>query len=358
MAKDQQSKKSSTVKKSSTSGASDVFSRYDTSLRDYTQKQSAKGVTDQEVVKPHAVRLAKGLVPYTETLNPYQQFAKKILGPVAERYVDKLGETQLDQLLLKAHIKMNEAEFIAVVWMNTLIAGIAIGIVVAFMAPLLSYFGLPLSTSLMTLALLAVIPVVYMISFNGPKSKAKSRKADIDRRISHAMSFVSTLASADVNIDVIFKELAKQPMYGEIQKEAQWITRDVDLLGKDILNAIRDAALRTPSMKFQDFLQGVVTTTLSGGHIKPYFVMKTEQFQKEAKMDSKRNMETLGMMAESFVTVVVAMPLFLIVMMSMMGMLGSGGADSLTALYLIVYAMIPVSQIAFIVVLQSLTQDV
>ncbi len=358
MAKDQQSRKSSSVKKSSTSGASDVFSRYDTSLRDYTQKQSAKGVGDQEVVKPHAVRLAKGVVPYTEVLNPYQQFAKKIMGPVAERYVNKMGETQLDQVLVRAHIKLNVSEFYAVVWMNTLIAGIVIGIVVAFMAPLLHFFGLPLSTSLATLTLLAAIPLVYIITLSLPKSKANGRKKDIDRRISHAMSFVSTLASADVNIDVIFKELAKQPMYGEIQKEAQWITRDVDLLGKDILNAIRDGAMRTPSNKFQDFLQGVVTTTLSGGHLKPYFVMKTEQFQKEAKMDSKRNMETLGMMAESFVTVVVAMPLFLIVMMSMMGMIGSGGASSLTTLYLIVYMMIPVSQIAFIVVLQSLTQDV
>jgi archaeal flagellar protein FlaJ len=358
MAKDQQSRKSSSVKKSSTSGASDVFSRYDTSLRDYTQKQSAKSVGDQEVVKPHAVRLAKGIVPYTEVLNPYQQFAKKILGPVAERYVDKLGETQLDQVLIKAHIKLNVSEFYAVSWMTTLITGIVIGIIVAFMAPLLHFFGLPLSSSLATLALLGVIPIVYLISFQLPKSTASARKKDIDRRISHAMSFVSTLASADVNIDVIFKELAKQPMYGEIQKEAQWITRDVDLLGKDILNAIRDGALRTPSNKFQDFLQGVVTTTLSGGHLKPYFVMKTEQFQKEAKMASKANMETLGMMAESFVTVVVAMPLFLIVMMSLMGMIGSGGSDSLVFLYIIVYLMIPMSQVGFIIVLQSLTQEV
>ena len=358
MAKDQQSRKSSSVKKSSTSGASDVFSRYDTSLRDYTQKQSAKSVGDDGVVKPHAVRLAKGIVPYTEVLNPYQQFAKKVLGPVAERYVDRLGETQLDQVLIKAHIKLNVSEFYAVSWMNTLITGIVIGIVVAFMAPLLHFFGLPLSTSLATLAFLGVIPLVYLISFQSPKSTASARKKDIDRRISHAMSFVSTLASADVNIDVIFKELAKQPMYGEIQKEAQWITRDVDLLGKDILNAIRDGAMRTPSNKFQDFLQGVVTTTLSGGHLKPYFVMKTEQFQKEAKMSSKANMETLGMMAESFVTVVVAMPLFLIVMMSLMGMIGSGGSDSLVFLYIIVYLMIPMSQFGFIIVLQSLTQEV
>jgi flagellar protein FlaJ len=357
MAKDQPQRKRSVVKKTSTSGASDVFSRYDTNIRDFTKKQSAKAVSDEEVIKPHTVRISKGIVPYHELLNPYQQFAKKIFGPIADRYVNRLGETQLELTLLKAHYKMNVSEFYAVAWMNTLIAGIIIGVVVAFLAPLLHFLGLPLSTSLATLALLGVIPIAYFFTFFRPSSVANGRKKNIDKRISHAMSFVSTLASADVNIDVIFTELAKQSMYGEIQKEAQWITRDVELLGKDILTALRDAATRTPSLKWQDFLQGVVTTTLSGGHLKPYFVMKTEQFQKENSMDSKKNMETLGMLAESFVTVVVAMPLFLIVMMSMMGMIGGGGS-SLVFLYIIVYGMIPSSQIGFIVVLQSLTEEV
>ena len=72
------------------------------------------------------------------------------------------------------------------------------------------------------------------------------------------MSFISAMASADVNIDVIFKELASQPIYGEIKNEAEWITRDTELLGIDILTAISKAAQRTPSTKFQEFLQGVV----------------------------------------------------------------------------------------------------
>ena len=75
------------------------------------------------------------------------------------------------------------------------------------------------------------------------------------------MSFISAMASADVNVDVIFKELSRQEIYGEIKNEAEWITRDTELLGIDILTAISKAAQRTPSIKFQEFLQGVVTTS-------------------------------------------------------------------------------------------------
>jgi flagellar protein FlaJ len=205
---------------------------------------------------------------------------------------------------------------------------------------------------------LGVAPLIgYFVLMNSPSSAARSRRKDIDTRIPHAMNFISTLASADVTVDVIFNELSKQKIYGEIQNEAQWITRDIELLGKDVLTALRDAATRSPSVKFQDFLQGVITTTLSGGHLKPYFIMKSEQFQRLGKLESKQNQETLGMLAESFVTVVVAMPLFLIVMMSLMALVGKTGGSSILLLYMIVFLMIPFSQFGFIIAIQSMTEE-
>ena len=345
-------------KKKTGKGASDVFSRYDTHISDYTKKRSARSVLEEEQIKkPHTVKLAKGYVPYQETGNPYQRFANRVLGPIAKKYLEKKVDVPLEMTLLKAHMKVNVSDYIAFAWMNTIITSVVCIIVVGFLTPILTFLGIPLSVSLATVAVFAAIPIAYIVTMYYPTTVANGRQKDIDMRISHAMSFVSTMASADVNIDVIFKELAKQVIYGEIQKEAQWITRDIELLGKDVLNAIRDASARTPSMKFQNFLQGVVTTTLSGGHLKPYFVLKTEQFSKETKMDQRRGMETLGMLAESFVTVVVAMPLFLIVMMSLMGMVGGGGS-SIKFLYLIVYMMIPMSQFGFIVVIKSLTEEV
>ena len=64
------------------------------------------------------------------------------------------------------------------------------------------------------------------------------------------------------------------------------------------------------------------------------------------------------MLAESFVTVVVAAPLFLIVMISLMSTMGSSGTNYLTFLYAIVFGMIPGSQLAFIVLIQSMTEEV
>ncbi|NOQ54956.1 MAG: type II secretion protein F, partial [Thermoplasmata archaeon] len=215
------------------------------------------------------------------------------------------------------------------------------------------------STWVMMTLLLTLLPVgVYAYTYMTPGMRANARKNNIDRRISYAMSFIAAMASADVNVDIIFKELSRQPIYGEIQKEAQWINRDIDLMGVDTLTALSDAASRTPSDKFQDFLQGVVTTARSGGKMKPFFIMKADQYMKERRIEEKKLIETLGVLAESFVTVVVAAPLFLIVMISLMATMGSGGTDYIMFLYAIVFGMIPGSQIAFIILIQGMTEEV
>ena len=92
--------------------------------------------------------------------------------------------------------------------------------------------------------------------------------------------------------------------------------------------------------------------------MKPFFVMKADQFAKDRRIEEKKLIETLGVLAESFVTVVVAAPLFLIVMISLMATVGSGGTNYITFLYAIVFGMIPGSQIAFIILIQSMTEEV
>jgi len=247
------------------------------------------------------------------------------------------------------------------VMMATLVTasvGIVVGVVVGIL--LLGFMNVSLVFRLL-IAVLAIVllPVMtYFVMLGGPGSKAKSRARDIDKRIAAAMSFISAMASADVNIDVIFKELSRQKVYGEIANEAAWITRDTELLGSDILTAIKKAAKRSPSPKFQDFLQGVITTSTSGGQLKPYFLLKAEEYAKENKLAMKSQMETLGMLAESFVTVVVAFPLFLVLILAIMAIVGGGDPDFMVMmLYVIVLMMIPVSQFGFVFVIYNMSKE-
>ena len=311
------------------------------------------------------VRLPKGAKPVDVSLSSHEQLAWRMFGKFVQ--ARKHDDPELDENLLRAHIKLRPEEYLAVAWMNSTFA--AVGAVVAgFVAAMFLFIlRVPFTTLLIIFGLVTALPIFFSymyyfglpVGYHGkPAGMAKKRGRRLDKRISGAMSFISAMASADVPVDVIFKELSKQSVYGEVAKEAEWITRDTELLGVDILTAIRRAAQRSPSNKFQDFLQGVVTTSTSGGQLKPYFLVKADQFEKEDRLEMRKKMETLGMLAESFVTVVVAFPLFLVVIMAIMALISRGGSDSvILLLYVVVALMIPMSQFGFIFVIWNMEQE-
>jgi archaeal flagellar protein FlaJ len=341
-------------------GEGELFSRIDTTKKSYLRTKSTAPTHDADL-GPRIIKLPEGVVPDFVKLTPYQEFCWRTMGKMVTRHMKP--NPRLELTLLQAHLRLRQEEYTAYVWMSTLIVGVvALVASLLFGGVLISFLGVETSMVLIFSVMIVVLPIVltYVVMESLPKSKAKTRMRDINKRIGAAMSFISAMASADVNVDIIFKELSRQPIYGEIKNEAEWITRDTELLGADILTAVNRAAQRTPSPRFQEFLQGVVTTSTSGGQLKPYFLQKAQQYEKESKLEVRAQLETLGLMAETFVTVVVAFPLFLIVIMAIMAIVpGSGGNTDTTIilLYLVVLLMVPFSQFGFIFFIWNMTKE-
>jgi flagellar protein FlaJ len=331
----------------------DTFQKLETKGRHLKTKRSR----EEEINTPHLIRLPKGAVPEYIKLTSFQELSWRVMGKrVKAKYTE---DQELEENLLKAHMKIRPEEFMATIYMTAMILGIVgaiAGIVIAIILTL--FLDMLIIGILLAVAMPIGLPFMAMTVMKGsPGSKAKARGRDIDKRLSSAMSFISAMASANVPVDMVFKELSRQSVYGEIQKEAEWITRDTELLGIDILTAIKRGGGRSPSQKFQDFLQGVVTTSTSGGQLKPYFLMKAGEYEKENKLILKSTMETLSMLGESYVTVVVAFPLFLVVILAIMAIIGGNSANTLMILYLVVGLMIPLAQFGFIFVVWNISQE-
>ena len=196
---------------------------------------------------------------------------------------------------------------------------------------------------------------VYFALLWWPSSVASERSKSIDNNLNYAVNYMAAMASANVTPTAIFQGLSKQDIYGEIQNEAAKVARDIDFFGKDLMKVLQRAMNRSPSIKYQDFLQGIITTSNSGGSLKSYFMAKAEQYLKESRVEQKRTLQTLAVLAESYITVVVASPLFLIVMMSVMGMMGN--KSGVTFLWLIVLLVIPCGQVLFIFILSQIKTE-
>jgi len=266
----------------------------------------------------------------------------------------------LKHALESAHMTMKADAYMASSLLYSLISMLSTFIVLT----VLFFVFLPLANIGMNAflwLLFIIIPLgmfglTYAMFLQIPVSKAKSRGKRIDFNLSYALNFVSAMAAAGVTPTEIFKSLSKQQIYGAVQEEASWIYRDVTFLGKDIITAIRDNMKRTPSEKFKDFLQGLVVTVTSGGSLKTYFVAKANQFTVENRQRQKQTIESLGIMAESYVTAAVAGILLLFIVIPLM-MIISGDTNQINFLYVIVFLIVPMIHLSFAYVVFSMTME-
>ncbi|MBC7081352.1 MAG: type II secretion system F family protein [Thermoplasmatales archaeon] len=290
-------------------------------------------------------------------LTKYQNLAYKIFG----RKASKSPQIEyIKRALERGFFEIRADAYIAFAWMNALISSLAglifVFIYIMFLSPVLNLPKKLLSIIIPLPILLAAL--TYFITLTIPENRANKRKKDIDAKLPYALNFIAAMATAGITPAEIFRNLAEQPIYGEIHKEAAWIYRDIYMFNIDIITALRNAANRTPSIKFQEFLQGAITTITSGGDLKRYFLAKAEEYMRENRRIQKEFLNTLGILAESYVTVVVAAPLFLIIMFSVMISFSGGAPTSPIILYLIAFVMLPISHLGFALAISSMTPEV
>ncbi len=214
------------------------------------------------------------------------------------------------------------------------------------------------------IAIKIIVVIASVVIFGGgtfftiryyPALFNSTRKRNIDQMLPYAVHYMSAMSGAGVVPVDVFLSLAKNPIYGEAAVEASYIVRDIKLMGYDLVHGLKTVAATTPSYKLQEFLQGAITIVSSGGDLESFLKLKANQFVVENMREQREFLETLGLIAETYVTAFIAGPLFLIVMISVMSIMG--GADMMI-LYLLIYMVIPVSSVMFVILVSSLTPEV
>lgn len=291
-------------------------------------------------------------------LRSFERAAYRWFGERAGRAVERNPRLKLS--LQKAHIYLRPEAYLAAATLTTVlvVVGTGIPVVVLMGAVMAGAIEVPLRLLLLVIPIPAVAgAMMYLLATVLPDLRATTRARDINAKLPYALNYLATMASAGGTPEQIFASLAKQPIYGAVAHEAAWITRDVNLLGMDIVTALSRAIERSSSAKMQDLLQGAITSLTSGGDLRTYFTNKADQYLYENRQDQKRFLEGLGVLAESFVTVVVAAPLFLIVILSVMTSLGGSAQETLLLGYVLIFGMLPLSQLGFAVTIKMMTPE-
>ncbi len=288
----------------------------------------------------------------------FERFAYKLFGGTARHSSTK--NAHLGLALQKAHIPVRPDVYLSSAYLIAGIAGFASILAVLFLVLLQTEGVVQVPATFLLLILptpLVITGVVYLLALVLPDLRGLTRARNINSKLPYSLNYLSTMAAAGATPEALFATLAAQPIYGEVSEEAAWIVRDLRVLGLDVITALQRGIDRTPSPKFQDLLQGTVTALASGGDLKTYFANKADQYIADNRQEQRRFLDSLGVLAESFVTVVVAAPLFLIVILSVMSSFGGSANQTLVLGYSLVFLLIPLSQLGFAWTIKVMTPE-
>jgi flagellar protein FlaJ len=306
-------------------------------------------------------------------MNSYERFCFNLLGNRMKGKRDEYAQLRKD--LISARFKTSFEAYLSTVFVSSLIVGLCAAVVIGFFTwlskfPYLTiYKGAPpillvvpsdqiliLGTILaMIVSLLVFGGLTYAAFIMYPGIEAGNRRRNIDASLPYAINYVTSMSTAGITPAEVFRLLGDSPIYGQSSVEARYIAREVDIFGRDLIDALRLVSATTPSKRMKEFLQGSMASISSGGNLTQYFRTKADQYALENRQSQKLFLDTLGLIAESYVTAMVAGTLFLIILQSIMSVLS--GDNRPLFLYAIVYIMIPLGSIAFVIMISSMTPE-
>ncbi len=262
----------------------------------------------------------------------------------------------LDRNLQKGALKINFKAYVSLTVFTTIIASISAGVAV----PLVLFFVLRLALLPALLFGLGAGLLAFTSSIIGfyayPIYRADKHKRELDDEMPFTTGYMAILASAGVAPEKIFSSLStlKKPLAAS--SEAKDVMRHINLFGLDIISALEKTSSRTPSEKLQEILEGIISTIHSGGNLSVYLREKFKTYIKLRKMALKKYADTLSMLSEVYVALLLTAPLLFIIMLSVMSVLGGGSLGGLSSdmlLRLITYLGIPVCAAIFLIIVDS-----
>jgi len=264
----------------------------------------------------------------------------------------------LDSILQRSGLKISCRDYISLAIFATILISLAslsaipCLLIFAFNVPFVPAFLFGVGGSLFAVAFSMTGFYIY------PTYRADKLRRALDDESAFTTGYMAILASAGVSPEKIFYSISNLSVPLTISEEAKNVVRDINLFGLDIISALKETSKRTPSESFREMIEGFVSTIHSGGNLGAYLREKSEQYMKLKKIGLRKFSDTLSILSEFYVTLLVTGPLLLVIMLAVMAMLGGGSLGMLSPdllLSMLTYLGIPLGSIIFLIILDTIS---
>ncbi|AGB15386.1 archaeal flagella assembly protein J [Halovivax ruber XH-70] len=198
--------------------------------------------------------------------------------------------------------------------------------------------------------------VTYWLRWWYPGYVASRRARAIEASLPSTVAFCYALSRSGMEFTEAIRIVARNgDAYGQAAAEFDVAVTNMDAFGMDVTAALQLMGRRTASDQFREFTENLVSVLQSGHSLSDFLERQYHDFQEEAESQQESILNMLATLAEAYVTVLVAGPLFLITILVVIGFSVGDTVDSLRA---VIYVILPFGNLAFVVYLSTVTDSI
>ena len=291
----------------------------------------------------------------------YVKFANKLFSAKVRRKIKDKKIANLEKDLITSNLGITPVSYISIIIL-TLIISLIVSILVFvfflffnlqdgflivpveedFFSRLLKIFWIPI-----------VVPMATMIFlYFYPSMERKSLEAKINQELPFATIHMAAISGSRIEPTKIFRIIVRTNEYPNLEKEFNKLLNEINIYGYDLVTALKDSALKSPSQKLADLFNGLATTITSGGDLYSFFEKRSQTLLFDYHLDREKQTKTAETFMDIYISVVIAAPMILMLLFVMMKVSGLGISISTGMLTFLVAGGVTLINVFFIIFLQ------
>jgi flagellar protein FlaJ len=335
-----------------------------TSIAPVTSKPIKKEITEieKETLRRIKKKEKKVLKKKEKKASTYVRLANKFFSGISKSLLDKGYFKNLKRNLVKANMQYLTRSYVSVIFFNALVSLFVSLLIVGFLLffnigvrfPFITPMRQDIITRFLSLFwLLIVIPVgTYLFTFFYPLLEKTAIEAKINQELPFATIHMASISESMVEPSNIFKIIISTGEYPALEKEFTKLLNEINVFGHDLVTSLRNVAFNSPSRRLSELLDGLATTITSGGDLSDFFDKRAQSLLFEYRLEREKQTKSAETFMDIYISVVIAAPMILRLLLIMMRISGLGIALSTSMIALIMVLGVSIVNIVFLSFLQ------
>jgi len=215
------------------------------------------------------------------------------------------------------------------------------------------YDGSYLLRAVKIIWIIFAVPILtFLALYFYPSTEKSSLGKKIDQELPFAVIHMSAISGSGIEPSEIFKIVGFSKEYPFLRKEIRKVLNQINLYGYDLVTALNNSSKSAPSERLSELFAGLSSTITSGSDLSEFLEKRAETLLLNYRLERERYTKVAETFLDIYISVVIAAPMILLLLLIMISIAGLGVRFSPAQLSFLSVVAIATINIFFLIFLQ------